>query len=44
MHQTKVACIARHGRGSAWHQRLMRHICRRAVAAGLLDHHAPLKN
>jgi acyl-CoA dehydrogenase len=26
MHQTKVACIARHGRGSAWHQRLMRHI------------------
>ena len=26
MHQTKVACIARHGRGSAWHQRLMRRI------------------
>jgi acyl-CoA dehydrogenase len=26
MHQTKVACIARHGRGSAWHQRLKRHI------------------
>jgi len=26
MHQTKVACIARHGRGSVWHQRLMRHI------------------
>ena len=26
MHQTKAACIARHGRGSAWHQRLMRHI------------------
>ena len=26
MHQTKVACIVRHGRGSAWHQRLMRHI------------------
>jgi acyl-CoA dehydrogenase len=24
MHQTKVACIARHGRGSAWHQMLMR--------------------
>ena len=26
MHQTKVACIVRHGRTSAWHQRLMRHI------------------
>jgi acyl-CoA dehydrogenase len=26
MHQTTVACIARHGRTSAWHQRLMRHI------------------
>jgi acyl-CoA dehydrogenase len=26
MHQTKVACIARHSRGSVWHQRLMRHI------------------
>ena len=26
MHQTKVACIVRHGRGSAWHQRLMRRI------------------
>jgi acyl-CoA dehydrogenase len=26
MHQTKVACIVRHGGGSAWHQRLMRHI------------------
>jgi acyl-CoA dehydrogenase len=23
MHQTKVACIVRHGRGSHWHQRLM---------------------
>ena len=27
MHQTKVACIARHGRGSAWHQLLLRRIC-----------------
>jgi acyl-CoA dehydrogenase len=27
MHQTKVACIVRHGRGSAWHQSLMRRIC-----------------
>ena len=27
MHQTKVACITRHGRGSAWHQLLMRRIC-----------------
>src|SRR4029077_21007512 len=26
MHQTKVACIVRHGRGSAWHQRLMQRI------------------
>jgi len=26
MHQTKVACITRHGRDSVWHQRLMRHI------------------
>jgi acyl-CoA dehydrogenase len=26
MHQTKVACIARHGRDNAWHQHLMRHI------------------
>jgi acyl-CoA dehydrogenase len=26
MHQTKVACIVRHGRGSIWHQRLMAHI------------------
>ncbi len=27
MHQTKVACIARHGRGSAWHQLMMRRLC-----------------
>ena len=27
MHQTKVACISRHGRGSSWHQLLMRRIC-----------------
>src|SRR5579883_216708 len=27
MHQTKVACIARHGRASAWHQSLLRRIC-----------------
>jgi len=26
MHQTKVACIARHGRASAWHQRLLRRL------------------
>jgi acyl-CoA dehydrogenase len=26
MHQTKVACIVRHGRGGIWHQRLMAHI------------------
>src|SRR5262245_55876916 len=27
MHQTKVACLVRHGRGSAWHERLMRRLC-----------------
>ncbi len=27
MHQTKVACVTRHGRGSAWHQALIRQIC-----------------
>jgi acyl-CoA dehydrogenase len=26
MHQTKVACIARHGRGGPWHQLLLRRI------------------
>jgi acyl-CoA dehydrogenase len=24
MHQTKVACVVRHGRGSLWHERLLR--------------------
>lgn len=27
MHQTKIACLARHGQSSAWHQRLLRRIC-----------------
>ncbi len=27
MHQTKVACLARHSRGSAWHQLLLRRLC-----------------
>jgi acyl-CoA dehydrogenase len=27
MHQTKVACIVRHGRGASWHQLLMRRLC-----------------
>lgn len=27
MHQTKVACITRHGRSSGWHQLLLRRIC-----------------
>jgi acyl-CoA dehydrogenase len=27
MHQTKVACLTRHGRSSAWHQLLMRRVC-----------------
>lgn len=26
MHQTKVGCLVRHGRGSAWHEQLMRRI------------------
>jgi len=27
MHQTKVACLTRHGRGSTWHQLLLRRLC-----------------
>ncbi len=27
MHQTKIACVTRHGTGSAWHQRLLRRLC-----------------
>ncbi len=27
MHQTKIACLVRHGRGSAWHQLLLRRLC-----------------
>jgi acyl-CoA dehydrogenase len=27
MHQTKVACITRHGQDSLWHQRLLRRLC-----------------
>jgi len=27
MHQTKVACITRHGKASAWHQLLLRRLC-----------------
>jgi acyl-CoA dehydrogenase len=27
MHQTKVACLMRHGRGSVWHERLLRRLC-----------------
>jgi acyl-CoA dehydrogenase len=27
MHQTKVACIVRHGRASPWHQLLLRRLC-----------------
>jgi len=27
MHQTKVACLTRHGRSSAWHQVLLRRLC-----------------
>jgi acyl-CoA dehydrogenase len=27
MHQTKIACILRHGQASAWHRQLLRRIC-----------------
>ncbi len=27
MHQTKVACLVRHGRSSAWHQLFLRRLC-----------------
>jgi acyl-CoA dehydrogenase len=27
MHQTKVACVVRHGRRSTWHQRFLRRLC-----------------
>ncbi len=27
MHQTKVACILRHGRNNGWHDRLLRRLC-----------------
>jgi acyl-CoA dehydrogenase len=27
MHQTKVACITRHSKGSVWHQMLLRRLC-----------------
>jgi len=27
MHQTKVACIVRHGKGAAWHHFLLRRLC-----------------
>jgi acyl-CoA dehydrogenase len=27
MHQTKVACLVRHGRASSWHQLLLRRLC-----------------
>jgi acyl-CoA dehydrogenase len=27
MHQTKVACLTRHARGSGWHERLMHRLC-----------------
>jgi acyl-CoA dehydrogenase len=27
MHQTKVACITRHGRGSGWHELMLRRLC-----------------
>jgi acyl-CoA dehydrogenase len=28
MHQIKVACVIRHGRGAAWHDGLLRRLCR----------------
>ena len=38
MHQTKVACLARHGSGSAWHRAAAAPAVHRAAAACLLDH------
>src|SRR5271154_908271 len=39
MHQTKIACIVRHGRGSAWHELFMRRVGdERATAACIVDH------
>ena len=37
MHQTKVACLVRHGAGSRWHEALMRRVASRTAAAGLID-------
>ena len=33
MHQTKVACLVRHGRGSGWHETLMRRLAVKKAAA-----------
>ena len=34
MHQTKVACLVRHGRGHAWHERMMRRLCAEQLLLG----------
>jgi len=31
MHQTKVACVVRHGVASAWHQRMLRRLCNEQI-------------
>ncbi len=41
MHQTKVACLVRHGRGNPWHRSADAPHRRRAAAAGVLDHRGP---
>ncbi len=41
MHQTKVACLVRHGTGSPWHENADAPRRRRTVAARLLDHRRP---
>ena len=41
MHQTKVACLVRHGTGSAWHRGADAPVVRRTDAARVLDHRGP---
>ena len=41
MHQTKVACLVRHGAGSGWHESLHAPRGDRTDAAGVVDHGRP---
>ena len=38
MHQTKLACLVRHGRSSPWHQLFLRRLCNEQMLAGVVDH------